>query len=124
MDSSDKVVGKVAEIYRKAGCDCLVAVGGGSCMDTAKAVNVMLVENEDGSYRGLDDRIITKLIICDTERHKSVEDMMKILDDHNDSLDARDKMDLADQMKDGAEDLRRRIFGSPYVPGADTAGMG
>jgi alcohol dehydrogenase len=47
VDSSDKVVGQVAEIFRRDHCDCLVAVGGGSCMDTAKGVNVVLTEGTD-----------------------------------------------------------------------------
>ncbi len=45
VDSSDKVCGEVAELYRSSGCDCLLAVGGGSCMDTAKGAAVMLTEN-------------------------------------------------------------------------------
>jgi len=35
-------VNKGAEFYRKCGADCLIAVGGGSVMDTAKAVNIMI----------------------------------------------------------------------------------
>lgn len=47
VDSSDQVVAQVAQLFRDAGCDCLVAVGGGSCMDTAKGANIMLTEETD-----------------------------------------------------------------------------
>ncbi len=43
-DSSDKVVDEVARLYKDKGCDCLVAVGGGSCIDTAKGVNIVVTE--------------------------------------------------------------------------------
>lgn len=43
-DSSDKVVNQVADLYEQKGCDCLVAVGGGSCIDTAKGVNIVVTE--------------------------------------------------------------------------------
>ena len=43
-NSEVKVVEKGAKAARAAGCDLLVAVGGGSVMDTAKAINMLLVE--------------------------------------------------------------------------------
>lgn len=46
-DSSDKVVKQVAELFRSRACDCLVAVGGGSSIDTAKGANLMVTENTD-----------------------------------------------------------------------------
>jgi alcohol dehydrogenase class IV len=36
-----------AEFYRKAGADSMVVVGGGSVMDTAKAVNILIGAGED-----------------------------------------------------------------------------
>ncbi len=44
-DSELKVVNHLAEIYRKNKCDALIAVGGGSVMDTAKGVNILVSEN-------------------------------------------------------------------------------
>ncbi len=47
QDSSSKVVNEITAIYRQAGCDSLVAVGGGSVIDTAKGVNIVITENAD-----------------------------------------------------------------------------
>jgi alcohol dehydrogenase len=56
VDSSDKICDKAADIFRKNGCDALVAVGGGSAIDTAKGVNIVVSENTDDllKYQGVD----------------------------------------------------------------------
>ena len=41
---------KGAEIFRKEGCDCIVAVGGGSAMDVAKCVKLFATLDPDVSY--------------------------------------------------------------------------
>lgn len=46
-DSPRDTVEKVAARYRDAGCDALIALGGGSVIDTAKAVNILVSENSD-----------------------------------------------------------------------------
>jgi alcohol dehydrogenase len=51
VDSSNHVCNQVAEIYRKNKCDCLVAVGGGSAIDTAKGVNIVISEGTDDLMR-------------------------------------------------------------------------
>jgi alcohol dehydrogenase class IV len=38
-----RLVDRAAEAYREAGCDGLVALGGGSSLDTAKVVGVVAV---------------------------------------------------------------------------------
>lgn len=41
-DSDLQVVKEIAELYRNKGCDSIIAVGGGSVMDTAKGVNILV----------------------------------------------------------------------------------
>lgn len=55
-DSSAIVVNNLAKMYKEKNCDCLVAVGGGSCIDTAKGVNIVVSEKTDDlmKYRGAD----------------------------------------------------------------------
>ena len=43
-DSSLEAVRRIASAYRQNGCDALIAVGGGSVLDTAKGVNIMVSE--------------------------------------------------------------------------------
>ena len=45
-DSSIEIVNKATEIYKKEGCDCVIAIGGGSVIDTAKGVVLSLVSGE------------------------------------------------------------------------------
>ncbi len=47
QDSSLRVVNHLAKVYRENGCDSLIAVGGGSVMDTAKGINIVVSENAD-----------------------------------------------------------------------------
>jgi len=46
-DSSSEVVKTVARVYRKNDCDGLIAVGGGSPIDTAKGANILVSEKSD-----------------------------------------------------------------------------
>ena len=43
-DSSTDVVEHIARLFRERNCDSLIAVGGGSVMDTAKAANILVSE--------------------------------------------------------------------------------
>lgn len=43
-DSSVQVVNQVAALYRQLGCDALIALGGGSVIDTAKGVGMVLAQ--------------------------------------------------------------------------------
>lgn len=47
IDSSIEAVNEIANIYREKGCDGILAVGGGSAIDTAKGVNIVISENAD-----------------------------------------------------------------------------
>ncbi|MEP1582228.1 MAG: iron-containing alcohol dehydrogenase [Marinobacter sp.] len=53
-DSSTDVVRDIAGIYRSEKCDSIIAVGGGSAIDTAKAVNILVSEGGDdiAAYSG------------------------------------------------------------------------
>ena len=46
-DSDFKVVNKIAKIYKEQKCDSIVAVGGGSVIDTAKGVRMLLSQNKE-----------------------------------------------------------------------------
>ncbi len=47
VDSSLSVVNQLVALYRQQGCDSLVAVGGGSVIDTAKGVRLVLSQQTD-----------------------------------------------------------------------------
>jgi alcohol dehydrogenase len=47
QDSSNLVVNRIASIYRAQKCDSIIAVGGGSVIDTAKGVNIVITEETD-----------------------------------------------------------------------------
>ena len=46
-DSSKKTVTETAQAFRRGGCDSMIAVGGGSVIDTAKAANILVSEGVD-----------------------------------------------------------------------------
>ncbi|MCK5782681.1 MAG: iron-containing alcohol dehydrogenase [Flavobacteriales bacterium] len=46
-DSSIEVVNEAASIYKREACDCIIAVGGGSVIDSAKGMNIVISENTE-----------------------------------------------------------------------------
>jgi len=46
-DSSLEVVKNAAHLFRKNNCDALIAIGGGSVIDTAKGVNIVISEDTE-----------------------------------------------------------------------------
>ncbi|MCP5161983.1 MAG: iron-containing alcohol dehydrogenase [Hahellaceae bacterium] len=46
-DSSKKVVTLIAKRYRELNCDSIIAIGGGSVIDTSKGVNILVSEGGD-----------------------------------------------------------------------------
>jgi len=47
QDARIDIINEGAAFYRKCGADCMIAVGGGSVMDTAKAINIMIGQGND-----------------------------------------------------------------------------
>jgi alcohol dehydrogenase class IV len=47
QDARIDIINEGARFYREKGADCLIAVGGGSVMDTAKAVNILIGDGLD-----------------------------------------------------------------------------
>jgi alcohol dehydrogenase class IV len=47
QDARIDLINEGAAFYRKCGADCMIAVGGGSVMDTAKAINIMIGGGND-----------------------------------------------------------------------------
>ncbi len=89
-DSSKAVVRDIAGIYRSEKCDSIIAVGGGSAIDTAKAVNILVSEGGDDIAKysgagvlkhplkpffvvpttaGTGSEVTAVAVIADTEKH-------------------------------------------------------
>jgi alcohol dehydrogenase len=60
VDSSNVVVNEIADIYRQQECDSIIAVGGGSVIDTAKGVNIVISENTDDLMKFTGNNRLTK----------------------------------------------------------------
>ena len=71
VDSSLKVVNDIAYIYRDHGCDSIIAIGGGSVIDTAKGVRLVLSQDTDdilaiGGVENLNRGIFIPFIVVPT----------------------------------------------------------
>jgi len=55
-DSSLKTVNDIVKLYKENNCDSIIALGGGSAMDTAKGVNIVVSENDNDlkKFMGVD----------------------------------------------------------------------
>ncbi|MGE5403999.1 MAG: iron-containing alcohol dehydrogenase [Candidatus Saccharibacteria bacterium] len=59
-DSSNVVVNEVAALFKANKCDSIIAVGGGSVLDTAKGVNIVVTENTDDLMKFIGADRLTK----------------------------------------------------------------
>jgi alcohol dehydrogenase len=90
-DSDLRIVNCLAQIYREKGCDSLMAVGGGSVMDTAKGVNVIVSEKADDlmkfSGAGTLKRALKPLIVIPTTSGTGSEaTLVAVVKDHEKHL--------------------------------------
>ena len=60
QDSSHTTVRNLSEIYKSTECDSIIAIGGGSVIDTAKALNILITENADNLLQFEGSDILTK----------------------------------------------------------------
>jgi len=44
QDSSSRIAEQIARLFKKEKCDCFIAVGGGSALDSAKGANILISE--------------------------------------------------------------------------------
>ena len=59
-DSSVRIVNEVVKIYKSNNCDVLIAVGGGSSIDTAKGVNIVVTEKSDDLKKFMGAEMLNK----------------------------------------------------------------
>ncbi len=62
-DSSNRLVNKLAKLFEKEKCDCFLAVGGGSALDTAKGANIVISEGTDDILSLQGNEIIKKALL-------------------------------------------------------------
>ncbi len=70
VDSDYKVVDDAAKVYRRNGCDAIIAIGGGSVIDTAKGINIVVSLGGDSllAYEGFGavNRRLRPLVVVPT----------------------------------------------------------
>lgn len=58
QDSDLKIINKLAKIYKENNCDSLVAVGGGSVIDTAKGLRMLISQGEEDINKLMGNEIL------------------------------------------------------------------
>ena len=86
-DSDVKTVKNIASKYRAARCDSIIAVGGGSVLDTAKGVNILVSENSENlmdfvGFGALKRRLKPLIAIPTTSGTGSEMTLVAVIADH------------------------------------------
>ncbi|MEN6446875.1 MAG: iron-containing alcohol dehydrogenase [Syntrophaceae bacterium] len=63
VDSSNRLVNKLAQIFVSEQCDCFIAVGGGSVLDTAKGANIVVSEGSDDILKFQGNEVLKKNLL-------------------------------------------------------------
>lgn len=83
--------------------------------NAGKVFHIMRVQNDNGSYRPLDARTITKLKIADACQRGSVNDILRELDDNHERFQASVDREFASDVESIAKENWRHVMGHPQV---------
>lgn len=59
-DSSVRVVNQIANVYREQKCDSIIAIGGGSVIDTAKGLCIVITQDTDDIMKFMGSEILNR----------------------------------------------------------------
>jgi len=76
--------------------------------------SLMTVQNDDGSFRPLDNRIIEALIISDSHRIP-VKQILKRIDDRNKAIEKAKENHLSETIVESIKDNFRQLFGIDMI---------
>ncbi len=90
-DSDIKVVNEVAKLYKSKKCDSIIAVGGGSVLDTAKGVNIVVSENASdlmqyAGYGAIKRKLNPVIAIPTTSGTGSEMTLAAVIADHSNNI--------------------------------------
>jgi len=71
-----------------------------------------LCQNNDGTFRPLDERAVTKVALSDAWQHKSGKEYLKVMDEHNHRLTSAEKAAQRDAFRQMiVEEGHQQVFG-------------
>ena len=76
---------------------------------------VLIVQNEDGSYRNFDKRTMINIYEADLARKRRAEDLINEIEEHNLNLEAKQKKEISDSVREFAHDRWRSVAKIPYL---------
>lgn len=79
-----------------------------------------LCQNNDGSFRPLDERAVTKVALSDAWDHKSGKDYLKVMTEHNHRLTSAERAKTRDDFRQYIiEEGHQKVFGVGQFSGWD-----